>query len=96
MNISRIGVDLAKNVFQVHGTDNQGHVTWKRKLSREKWIAVPSKNHIRESLPPLFHQQKARYRRPIFLNKGSSTLDPASSGNSNNCWRTRIEHRLSR
>jgi len=51
MNISRIGVDLAKNVFQIHGTDNQGNVTWKRKLSRDKWIsavcrAVPKGSEI--------------------------------------------------
>ena len=58
--------------------------------------SVPTKNHIRESLPPLFHKQKARYRRPIFLKKGSITLDPASSGNSNNCWRTQAAHRFSR
>ena len=40
MNISRIGVDLAKNVFQIHGADSRGNPTWKRKLSREKWIAA--------------------------------------------------------
>ena len=38
MNISRVGVDLAKNVFQIHATDAHGKVIWKRKLSREKWI----------------------------------------------------------
>jgi transposase len=38
MNISRVGVDLAKNVFQIHGADAHGKVIWKRKLSRERWI----------------------------------------------------------
>jgi len=38
MKISRVGVDLAKNVFQIHGTDAHGNAVWKRKLSREKWI----------------------------------------------------------
>jgi len=38
MNIKRIGVDLAKNVFQLHGVDRHGNVVWKRRLSRNKWI----------------------------------------------------------
>ena len=38
MKISRVGVDLAKNVFQIHGTDTHGNPVWKRKLSRERWI----------------------------------------------------------
>ena len=38
MKISRVGVDLAKNVFQIHGTDAHGKTVWKRKLTREKWI----------------------------------------------------------
>lgn len=38
MKISRVGVDLAKNVFQIHGTDAHGKPVWKRKLSRERWI----------------------------------------------------------
>jgi len=38
MKISRIGVDLAKHVFQIHGTDAQGKTVWKRKLTREKWV----------------------------------------------------------
>jgi transposase len=40
MNISRVGVDLAKNVFQLHGADAHGNATWKRKLSRGKWITA--------------------------------------------------------
>ena len=38
MKISRVGVDLAKNVFQLHGTDRQGKAVWKRRLSRDKWL----------------------------------------------------------
>lgn len=38
MKISRVGVDLAKNVFQVHGVDHHGKTVWKRRLSREKWL----------------------------------------------------------
>ena len=35
MNISRIGIDLAKNVFQLHGVDRHGKMVWKRRLKRE-------------------------------------------------------------
>ena len=40
MKINRVGVDLAKNVFQLHGADHKGKTTWKRRLSRGKWLAV--------------------------------------------------------
>ncbi len=40
MKISRVGVDLAKNVFQLHGADHKGNTVWKRQLSRSKWIKV--------------------------------------------------------
>ena len=40
MNISRIGIDLAKNVFQLHGVDRHGKAVWKRRLSRSKWLKV--------------------------------------------------------
>ena len=40
MKINRIGVDLAKNVFQLHGADHNGKAVWKRKLSRDKWLKV--------------------------------------------------------
>ena len=38
MKISRVGIDLAKNVFQLHGTDRSGKAVWKRWLSRNKWL----------------------------------------------------------
>ena len=38
MKISRVGVDLAKSVFQLHGADAHGKAVWKRKLSRGKWV----------------------------------------------------------
>ena len=40
MKINRIGVDLAKNVFQLHSADRKGKAVWKRKLSRDKWLKV--------------------------------------------------------
>ena len=36
MRIATIGLDLAKNLFQVHGADAQGRPVLKRKLAREK------------------------------------------------------------
>ena len=40
MEINRVGVDLAKNVFQLHGADRRGKAVWKRRLSRSKWLKV--------------------------------------------------------
>lgn len=38
MKITRVGVDLAKNVFHVHGVDRAEKVVWQRRLSRGKWL----------------------------------------------------------
>lgn len=43
MSISTIGIDLAKNVFQVHGVDAQGEVVVVRKLRRAQVIAFFTK-----------------------------------------------------
>jgi len=40
MKITRVGVDLAKKVFQVHGVDAAGHRVWKRQLKRCNWLSV--------------------------------------------------------
>ena len=40
MKITRVGVDLAKNVFQVHGVDRAGRRVWKRQLKRSNWLSV--------------------------------------------------------
>ncbi len=40
MKIIRVGVDLAKNVFHVHGVDRKEEAVWRRKLSREKWLKM--------------------------------------------------------
>jgi len=37
MNIMTIGLDLAKNVFQVHGVNEQGKVVLRKKLKRADW-----------------------------------------------------------
>ena len=38
MKLSRIGIDLAKNVFQLHGVDRHGKSLWKRRLRRNQWL----------------------------------------------------------
>jgi transposase len=37
-NITILGIDLAKNVFQIHGTDSKGKCVLKKKLTRTKLI----------------------------------------------------------
>jgi transposase len=38
--LSRVGIDLAKNVFQLHGVDRHGKAIWRRRLTRDKWLKV--------------------------------------------------------
>lgn len=47
MKLIRVGVDLAKSVFQVHGVDRSERAMWRRRARREEWIDV-----LRERLEP--------------------------------------------
>ncbi len=38
MKLMRIGVDLAKNVFQIHGVDSHEKPVWRQRLTRERWL----------------------------------------------------------
>jgi transposase len=40
MKLSRVGVDLAKNVYQLHGVDRSGKMLWTRRLKRHQWLKV--------------------------------------------------------
>ena len=40
MKLIRVGVDLAKNVFQVHGVDRNEKPVWRRRLTRANWLQV--------------------------------------------------------
>ncbi len=40
MKIKRIGVDLAKNVYQLHGVDNHDECVLQRRLKRDHWLKV--------------------------------------------------------
>lgn len=39
MNISILGIDIAKNVFQLHGVDKSGKVTLKKRIYRESLLS---------------------------------------------------------
>jgi len=38
--LSRVGIDLAKNVFQLHGVDRHEEAVWRRRLKRDNWLKV--------------------------------------------------------
>ena len=38
MKIIRVGVDLAKCIFHVHGVDRREKPVWRRRLTRERWL----------------------------------------------------------
>lgn len=46
MKVKVIGIDLAKNVFQLHGVDHHGHTVLQKRLSRGKLAEFMAK------LPP--------------------------------------------
>jgi transposase len=38
MKLIRVGVDLAKNVFQLHGVDEDERAVYRRRLKRDQWL----------------------------------------------------------
>jgi hypothetical protein len=40
MSIETLGVDIAKNVFQLHGVNRNGRVVLKRRVMRDQLVAV--------------------------------------------------------
>jgi transposase len=38
--LSRVGIDLAKNVYQLHGVDRPESIIWSRRLKRNNWVKV--------------------------------------------------------
>lgn len=38
MGIATIGIDLSKNVFQIHGVDHRGKTALKKQLKREQML----------------------------------------------------------
>ncbi len=39
MNMTTVGIDLAKNVFQVHGVDERGKTVLKKQLKRDQMMS---------------------------------------------------------
>ena len=46
MNITTIGIEWAKNVFQVHGVDARGKVVVKKALKRAQVCKPPAKSSV--------------------------------------------------
>ena len=44
MKLNRIGIDLANNVFQLHGVDRHEKAIFKRRLKRDQWLRVLLEN----------------------------------------------------
>lgn len=42
MRIDVLGIDLAKNVFQLHGVDRKGNAVFKRRVMRDQLLSVIS------------------------------------------------------
>jgi transposase len=40
--ISRIGVDISRRVFQLHAVDEKGRVVWRKRLDRVEFSEVMS------------------------------------------------------
>lgn len=40
MKLSRVGVDLAKNVYQLYGVDRHEKTLYKRRLPRKQWLQM--------------------------------------------------------
>jgi hypothetical protein len=55
MKLIRVGVDLAKNLFQVHGVDRTGKVLWRQRLPRGRWL-----ERFLELTPGYINQTAAR------------------------------------
>ena len=41
MNMTTLGIDLAKNVFQLHGVDSQGERVLEKRLFRNELLQIP-------------------------------------------------------
>jgi transposase len=57
MNISVLGIDLAKNVFQLHGVDDQEKVVVRKRLTRPQLLPFVAQwtKRLTQSSPPRSH-----------------------------------------
>ncbi|MEO4017146.1 IS110 family transposase [Pseudomonas rossensis] len=47
MKLMRLGVGLAKNVFQIHGVDRHEQPVWQQRLPRDRWLQT-----VQEKIEP--------------------------------------------
>jgi hypothetical protein len=59
MKITTIGIDLAKNVFQVHGVDERGKTALKKQVKRDQMAAFSSPIASRRGPLPRFNTVNA-------------------------------------
>jgi hypothetical protein len=50
MQVTTVGLDLAKNIFQVHGIDNDGEVIFNRALRRAQNHSLNDLSHAWSAL----------------------------------------------
>ena len=55
--VTVLGIDLAKNSFQLHGVDEKGNRVLKKKLTRKQLVAFIAQ------LPPLFNRNRGLWWR---------------------------------
>ena len=62
MQITTVGLDLAKNVFQVHGVNEHGKVELRKQLRRDQGLGVnhPAARDVDQDRPPLHHPEFLR------------------------------------
>ena len=75
MKITTVGLDLAKNVFQVHGVDERGRATLRKQLRREQ---VPLQEQFSSTNPSqegVQDQEVIHNLSPRGSNTGGSILD---------------------
>ena len=52
MTIETLGIDIAKNVFQLHGVNRGGRVVFKRRVMRDQLLEVVSRlDHMHGDMP---------------------------------------------
>jgi transposase len=46
MNITRVGVDIAKSVFHIHAVDGHDKLVWQARLKRDQWLGALSERLV--------------------------------------------------
>lgn len=93
--VSTVGLDLAKNIFQAHGVDASGEVVFRKKLGRGRLLAFfaglsPSVESRRSATKT---QPRSRIRRGRWLCR--QNLISRRTTAADRCVRRRLPHRRS-